>query len=208
MVMNIDIYVESELARVPGWCTQDKALKLYECAVGHGAKLVLEIGVYGGSSFFPLSLAMKQTGGTAAGVDPWAVESCLEEMENPANKAWWGSQDLESIYRDFMARLRQYGVHNNIVVHRQKSCDVIDRFEDGSVDILHIDGNHCEKMAYEDSVNFLPKVKVGGHIFFDDVNWTEREGVLSTQKGLDYLLGFCERVDLCGKDCVILRRFR
>ena len=204
--MNIDIYVESEIRKVPGWCTQDKALKLYECAIDKNAKLVLEIGVFGGSSFFPLSFAMKRTGGTAIGIDPWSVESCLEEMENQANKSWWGSLDLESIYREFMAKVQQYGIQDNIVIYRQKSCDVIDKFEEGSVDILHIDGNHCEKMAYEDSVNFLPKVKVGGHIFFDDVNWTEREGVLSTQKGLQYLLKYCEKVDECGKDCVVLRR--
>lgn len=206
--MNIDIYVESELAKVPGWCTHDKALKLYECAISNGAKLVLEIGVYGGSSFFPLSFAMRQTGGTAVGVDPWTVESCLEDMENQANKSWWGSQDLESIYREFMSRIRQYGVQNNIVVHRQKSSLVVENFEDCSLDILHIDGNHCEKMAYEDSVKFLPKVKVGGHIFFDDINWSEVEGVISTQKGLDYLLGYCDKIGLCGKDCVILRRFK
>ena len=70
---------------------------------------------------------------------------------------------------------------------------------------MHIDGNHCETLAYKDSVNYFPKVKLGGYIFFDDINWREEPNVISTKKGLDYLNKYCEQIKIVG-DCIVLKK--
>jgi hypothetical protein len=73
--------------------------------------------------------------------------------------------------------------------------------------LLHVDGNHCERLAYEDAVNYLPKVKKNGFIFFDDSNWVESGDKPSTGKAIEYLLKFCDHIDTTGRaSCVILKK--
>ncbi len=200
-------YLESGLSSVQGWCSPDKAKKLYEILMQPECKISVEIGVFGGSSLFPQAMAFRdKKNGMAIGIDPWTNASCLEDMESAANKNWWGKLDLEHIYQDFMAKVRAFGVHNNLKVYRKKSSEIHQKIDPESVDLLHIDGNHCERLAYEDSVNYLPKVRKGGYIFFDDTMWTESGDKLSTRKGLDFLLKSCDEVELVGKDCMILKK--
>lgn len=59
------------------------------------------------------------------------------------------------------------------------------QFPDESINILHIDGNHTEQIALADAKMFLPKVKKGGYIWFDDVNWS------STNKAVQFLTENC-----------------
>lgn len=207
MVMLFSEYLQSGLSMVQGWCSPEKAKRLYEILLQPECRSSVEIGVFGGSSLFPQAMAFRdKKNGLAIGIDPWTNASCLEDMENPANKNWWGNLDLENVYLDFMNKVKSFGVHNNLKVYRKKSSEIHHKIELESVDLLHIDGNHCERLAYEDSVNYLPKVRRGGYIFFDDIMWTESGDKLSTRKGLDFLLKSCDEVELVGNDCMILRK--
>jgi hypothetical protein len=69
---------------------------------------------------------------------------------------------------------------------RMTSKESVIFFPDNSIDILHIDGNHSEDPALFDAKNWLPKVRPGGYIWFDDANWP------TTKKAVDYLLETCE----------------
>ena len=122
------------------------------------------------------------------------------------NKEWWSKINLDEIYKDFIKQLKNHKVHSFCKIYREKSENVINEFEDESIDVLHIDGNHCEKLAYQDSVNYFPKVKKGGYIFFDDTSWSENGKNISTEKGLNYLLQYCEKECIVGKDCVVLKK--
>jgi hypothetical protein len=205
--MHIEQYVGSELERVHGWCDKDKAELLYKTILSEKYVLSVEIGVFGGSSLFPQALAFKKAGvGTAFAIDPWMNDVCLEEMVNPENQKWWGSLDLESVYKDFQSKMRSYDVTKHVQVFRMRSSEAVGSFAEKSIDLLHIDGNHSEKLAYEDAVGYLPKVRPGGHIFYDDATWSEESGVCSTKKGLEHLLTQCDVVCTTGKDCVVLRK--
>jgi hypothetical protein len=129
-------------------------------------------------------------------------------MENKANKNWWGNVDLESVYKKFLQKIKLYEVEDFVQVYRNKSSEVVNRFDDNSIDVLHIDGNHCEKISYADAINYYPKVKIGGYIFFDDINWSENMKDISTEKGLKYLLQFSEEMGVFGKDCLLMKKVK
>jgi predicted O-methyltransferase YrrM len=207
MVMNFKEYLNFEHKKILGWCDEDKAQKFYNIITESKAKLCVEIGVFGGSSLIPQALAMKyNNGGIVVGIDPWTNDAALEDMETDESKKWWSKIDLDEIYENFIGQLKNYKVDSFCKIYRDKSENVINEFEDESIDVLHIDGNHCEKISYQDSVNYFPKVKKGGYIFFDDIFWTENRKNISTEKGLNYLLQYCEKECIVGKDCVVLKK--
>lgn len=205
--MNIDTYLNHEISKVPGWCCFEKAKKIYELILKNNIKLCVEIGVFGGSSFFPQALAMKaKKSGVAIGIDPWDTQCALEDMTNDANKKWWGSLNLNEIYDGFIKTITKYSLIDYTKIYRQKSSDALSNFENNTIGLLHIDGNHCERLAYEDSVNYLPKVQSGGYIFFDDTTWVESGTTASTQKGLAHLKEYCKEIGIIGKDCLVLQK--
>ena len=52
--------------------------------------------------------------------------------------------------------------------------EALQQFEDGSIDLLHIDGNHEYESVKKDFANWLPKLKKGGLILMPDI-LVERE---------------------------------
>jgi predicted O-methyltransferase YrrM len=43
--------------------------------------------------------------------------------------------------------------------------------EGAVIDILHLDGNHSAEASTRDVENYLPRLRRGGYLWFDDVNW-------------------------------------
>ena len=203
-------FLESEHSKILGWCDKDKAQKFYDIITEHKLKLCVEIGVFGGSSLIPQALAMKENNnnGIVVGIDPWTHNAALEDMESDQNINWWGKINLNEIYENFIKKLKNYEVYSFCKIYKDKSENVVNKFECESIDVLHIDGNHCEKLAYQDAVNYLPKVKKGGYIFFDDTSWSENGKTISTEKGLNFLMQYCEKICLVGKDCMVLKKVK
>jgi predicted O-methyltransferase YrrM len=207
MVVDISNFIDSHLGMIDGWCEKEKAKKLYDIISEIKPDICVEIGVFGGSSLLPQALALKHNNkGIIIGIDPWTNSCAIEEMENKANKDWWGTVNLESVYRKFLEKVKLYEVEKFVQVYRNKSSEVVNRFEENSIDVLHIDGNHCEKLSYGDAVDYYPKIKVGGYVFFDDINWSENTKDISTQKGVNYLLQYCEKIGVFGKDCLLMKK--
>ncbi|RDJ35495.1 MAG: class I SAM-dependent methyltransferase [Crenarchaeota archaeon] len=196
-------FVGGILKKIQGWCSLDKAQKLVETIVQTKPELCVEIGVFGGSSYIPQALALKHNKkGVVYGIDPWTCEDALEEMKDEANIGWWGTLKIEDVYKHCLKNIDYYQVNDYCKILRDKSENVVDTFEDESIDLLHIDGNHSEALSYKDAVMYLPKLKSGGHIFFDDIWWME-ENKVTTRKAIVYLLEHCTREDIV-EDCMIL----
>ena len=85
-------------------------------------------------------------------------------------------------------------MENYITIYKSKSSDCVDMID--KIDILHIDGNHEEESSYRDVELYVPKVKKGGYIWFDDANWYQ------TQKALNLIESEfnCKLVDKAKSD--------
>ena len=120
--MDINSFLETHLPTIEGWCEKDKALKLYDIIREVKPDLCVEIGVFGGSSFIPQALALKHNNkGTIAGIDPWSNNSAIEEMENFANKNWWGQVDLQGVYDRFLNKQTHFMTITHLACKRKIS---------------------------------------------------------------------------------------
>jgi hypothetical protein len=54
------------------------------------------------------------------------------------------------------------------------------------IELLHIDGNHSETTSLIDVTKWVPQVKKGGIIIFDDVNWVTTGPSPSTWRRTDW----------------------
>jgi hypothetical protein len=193
------------LPTLHGWCSIDKAKKLIEVIIDSQPEICVEIGVFGGSSLVPQILAIQHNKhGKVFGIDPWANDAALEEMIHEDHKKWWEELNLEDIYFGCKKNIATLGLEKFCILIRDKAENVASRFTDESIGLLHIDGNHSEALSYKDATLYLPKVKSGGFIFFDDIWWTENQQV-TTRKAIVYLLEHCTRIDLL-EDCMILQK--
>lgn len=204
--LNWDDYVSEVLshqANVPGWCTYDKAQKMMELIQEAHPTVCVEIGVFGGSSIYPTASALRYLGkGTVYAIDPWSNEECLKGYsEDDPNYIWWSQVDLEKIFTDFNNMLEHFGLTKFCDVLRMNSIDALSHFQDESIDVLHIDGNHTEQIALRDIQMYLPKLKKGGYLWFDDVNWT------STNKAVQYASEHCDfEYAVSNNSCILFKK--
>jgi hypothetical protein len=145
--------------------------------------------VFGGSSFFPIvsALAFKKQG-IAYAIDPWSNDACLEGYEgmNPDHFKYWGTVNLEGVMKKFIEKMHNNDLDSFYEIMRISSSEAYLKFDNESIDFIHIDGNHSEQSAIFDVVHWLPKVKKKGIICFDDAWWK------STQPAIKILLKECD----------------
>jgi len=163
------------MSQLEGWCSCNKAAILMDLTFMLEPKTVVEIGVFGGKSLIPMAAALKSVGtGKIFGIDPWDAQESAAGMDG-ANLDWWSHVDHEKIYQGLKAKIGEFGLEGHIALVRSTS-ELAPEIPE--IDILHIDGNHSEKAAYLDVNKWVPFVKRGGLIIFDDVTWgTNRSAV-------------------------------
>lgn len=201
--------IKTILSVTEGWCSFEKASEFVKYILDNKLNLLVEIGVFGGSSLIPQALALKELGrGKIYGIDPWTNEDALEEVIDNENKVWWEKLDIQRIYEHCVGNLEKYEISTYCQLIRDKAENVVDMFENESIDLLHIDGNHSEALSYKDATLYLPKVKTNGFIFFDDIWWTEGGNQVTTRKAINYLLEKCEQITVVNNDCMILKKIK
>lgn len=169
-----------------GWCTPEKATRMMELIKEVKPETCVEVGVFGGRSVFPMAAALEfNKKGCIYAIDPWMNNPCLEGLDGE-NLSWWSQVDLRKIMLGFMDGMNKNRLDQRYALMRMTSHQALPFFKDESIDILHIDGNHADTSSYFDATNWLPKVKKGGYIWFDDANWPE------TQRAVRYLLENCD----------------
>jgi predicted O-methyltransferase YrrM len=167
-----------------GWCDAKKGLEIAKLVLETKPQRIAEIGVFEGKSTIALAQACKLNGsGTVYAIDSWKKEDCIDD-EAVANQEWWSTLDLGKHYESFVGHSVRAGVVRHIQYCRMSSWDASRFLPD--MDMVHIDANHAEWPSTSDVVNWLPKLKVGGYLIMDDVNWE------STQTALKFVLKRCE----------------
>lgn len=156
------------MAQMEGWCSNKKACLLMDLILAIRPEIIVEIGVFGGKSVVPMAYALQYNRkGKIYGIDPWS-SACSAEGMDGVNFEWWSAVEHEKIYQRLQHQIDEFDLRDQIELIRATSeaCPPIP-----NIDILHIDGNHSEKASYLDVTKWVPLVRSGGIIIFDDVNW-------------------------------------
>ncbi len=167
-LMILKARVLNNMRQLEGWCSNEKASILIDIIAELKPETIVEIGVWGGKSLIPMAYALNYNGkGKIYGVDPWSTQESAEGMDG-VNHTWWSSVDHVKILKGLQVKIQEFHLQDQIVLIRTTSehCPVI-----SDIDILHIDGNHSDKASFLDVIKWVPLVKSGGLIIFDDVNW-------------------------------------
>jgi predicted O-methyltransferase YrrM len=173
---------------IEGWMEQPKGEVLAGMVIDHKPQLLVEIGVFGGRSMFAQAFALRENGmGVIWGIDPWSLDAALEGDIGDANKKWWTENiNIEDIYLGFVRGVLDFQLSRWIRWIRERSEFVAPLFKDKTVDVVHIDGNHSELCSCRDVGVWNKKIKPGGFLIMDDVQWDTVTKALKMVETLKY----------------------
>ena len=209
-VLNADITVDvlkqevcAVLPSLEGWCSKEKAIAFIDLVLDTKPEICVEIGVFGGSSLFPVASALKYLGkGVVIGIDPWDKIECIkyfDPIEDADHLKWWGSLNINYIYQSYNNMLRKHKLEDAVETIRSTSELAASAVEE--IDILYLDGNHGEFCSLQDVELYFPKVKRGGYIWMNDTLWKER------QDAVERLAESCEVVRLIDNgNCILFKK--
>ena len=175
----------SKMGGFVGWCSKEKAHKMMLLIIATKPNVCAEIGVFGGRSSYPTLRALehnKRTEGKSGvlhAIDPWSNAEAVRNF-NPteAHANWWRSVPLGKIHEQFNVSLQTSGLTSYCVIHKQTSSEAFQQLPK-AIDILHIDGNHSQESSTSDVETYLPKVKEGGYVWFNDIHWATRKAAFA-----------------------------
>jgi predicted O-methyltransferase YrrM len=181
-----------------GWCSLQKADFLIDLVLQTKPEKIVEVGVWGGKSLVPMAYALKNNqSGIIYGIDPWDNAASLEHMHDPGSQMFWRWADHGEVYRGLVRKIEEFDLVKQvelIATTSEGAPDIAD------IDLLHIDGNHAEETSFFDVQKWVPLVKKGGIIIFDDMTWFEN-GKYTTEKAVRWLDEHCfklaEFTDVC-----------
>lgn len=185
-----------------GWCTVDRALEMAQLVIDTQPETVVEIGVFAGGSTIPQALALKELGsGRIYGIDPWSRQAAIEQVfvandttpaaDEAVARQWWTDVDLDRMHLLCMQAIWKYGLEQQAIIIRARSEDCFELFRD--IDIIYIDGSHSEEASCRDVDLYVPRVRSGGIVHFDDANWQ------TVQKAVSLLDDSCTLVKDAGQ---------
>ena len=131
-----------------------------------GAKVAVEVGVF--KAQFSKHL-LKNWDGTLWLVDPWRA---FEEGEGYVDAS--NHKKHQTAYLEAMQNIEGY--ESRAFMLRGLSSDMASRFEDNSLDLVYLDGNHAYEWVKEDIELWWPKIKKGGVLTghdYLDMDWKE-----------------------------------
>src|SRR5579863_7037302 len=77
-------------AHLEGWCWFEKAIAMAELIEMERPETVVEVGIFGGRSFIPQALQIRDNGkGRIYGMDPWQAASSIEGEHAKEDREWW-----------------------------------------------------------------------------------------------------------------------
>jgi len=128
------------------------------------AKNAVEVGVF--KAQFSKHL-LENWGGILWMVDPWRA---FEEGEGYVDAS--NHKQHQTAYLEAMQNIEGY--ESRAFMLRGLSSDMASRFEDGSLDLVYIDGNHAYEWVKEDIELWWPKLRKGGVLTghdYLDMDW-------------------------------------
>ncbi|MBP5584872.1 MAG: class I SAM-dependent methyltransferase [Lentisphaeria bacterium] len=150
-----DFIIDYWIPGVPGWLghTYFAGLLMKEFR----PRVFVELGTHYGNSYFAFCQSAKKYGVDVCcyAVDSWKGEAQAGEYGEEVYRA-------VSDYND-----RNYSTFSTLL--RGMFDDYAGRFEDGTIDLLHIDGFHSYEACRHDFETWVGKVRPGGIVLFHDI---------------------------------------
>jgi glycosyltransferase involved in cell wall biosynthesis len=121
-------------------------------------KMLVELGTHTGVSYFAFceSVARLELDTTCFAVDTWLGDE---------QAGYYG----EDVYRSVVELNNQYYESFSRLL-RTTFDEAVERFEDGSIDLLHVDGLHTYEAVRHDFETWLPKLSGRALVLFHDTN--------------------------------------
>lgn len=125
-------------------------------------RTIVELGTHHGFSYFCFCQAIKESGQTAEcyAVDTWKGDVHAGHYDN-------------SIFEDVKKRNTQYADFSTLL--RKTFGEALADIEDGTIDLLHIDGRHFYDDVREDFESWCPKLSRRAVVLFHDTTVHERD---------------------------------
>lgn len=179
--------------QIPGQSDNAKLCALAQVARRAPAGDIVEIGALYGKSAFALAwLARFHHLGSVLCIDPWEA-AAIQNQGSGAGliNAAVRHRDWQKTFLGFAASL---AVFDNVNYLRLPSVAAAERYRSaarqghvaspefgrtpvqGSIALLHIDGNHHHDSVRQDLAAWQPFVRAGGWILFDDYQWAFGDG--------------------------------
>jgi cephalosporin hydroxylase len=208
--LNADVDVEAlkqnvhvVLPTLEGWCSKSKANNFIDLVLDVKPDTCVEIGVFGGSSIYPVASALKALGkGVVIGIDPWDKIECIkyfDPIEDAEHLKWWGQLNITYIYHSYMNMIKKNKLEDFVKTIRATSEEAASLV--GAIDILYIDGNHSDEVSLRDVQLYLPNVKTGGYIWLNDTLGKER------QDAIELLAESCDVIKLIDNgNCILFKK--
>jgi len=168
--------IKDMLASTRGWCPYSKAKRLYELVLENKPHRIVEIGVYGGQSLFPMAYACRELDNPLEifeiyGIDPWSMEEAEKQGSVDDNTRNLG---FDKIFSDLYSKILQDKFDDLITLVKatsEEAAGVLFDDPDTTIDFLHIDGRHDTPAVVQDLTLWLPKLTKQAIIVIDDYNW-------------------------------------
>lgn len=135
----------------------------YDIVANLQPKQIVELGVFKGTSFFSFAQAVvdKKLATKLYGVDTW---------EGDIHTGFYTVSVLDQV----QAIIKKYFKKLPIQLHQVTFDQAVEKFSDGSIDLLHIDGLHTYDAVAHDFEQWHKKVSPKGIILFHDTNYKGR----------------------------------
>jgi len=157
-----------------GACPPEKFMYVYENYIKNkDIKIIVEIGVYNGCFLLPITVLNNNK--LSYGIDPYKPYLQTDIKDNKklfelAKSMSMNTNFLDNVYNRLMSNISKHKINVNLI--RDTAENAIINFEDNTIDILHIDGNHDYSSVLNDLKLYSKKIIKNGIIIMDDIDWT------------------------------------
>jgi GT2 family glycosyltransferase len=126
-------------------------------------KVFVELGTHTGNSYFSFCQAVRDKGltGRCFAVDTW---------QGDEQAGSYGEDVFEMVNRHNESQYKSFST-----LYRMTFDEALAKFQDQSVDLLHIDGLHTYEAVRHDFESWLPKLAPGALVLFHDIKVTHGE---------------------------------
>jgi predicted O-methyltransferase YrrM len=190
---HIEEAIYNYIPHMEGWSTPERCTEMAQRIFETEARVCVDIGVFAGRSTISMGFAAREISGSRVyGIDPWKIDSAVEGDNVEENAKWWKERaNLEQMHWQTMHMIWSHRLDPWVTIIRNGSQYVHQLFP--TIDFINIDGCHTEVASCRDVELYLPKLRSGGFLLFDDSDWP------STQKALEMIGEKCELVNDTGQ---------